>query len=385
MKKILFVTTRNPFSKNYSGDRLRASKIIKYLSKKNKVDLVYLDKPFNEEILEKEFNGNKFFFKYNFFFRIYNAVLEFLNTNPLQVGFFYSNEAHKFIKDNHYNYEVIIFHLLRSTKHLPSDFRGKKILEMTDIYSDNYKQTLKRVFFLNPLFYLYFFESLLIKKYEKNCSSIFDKLVLVGNNRINQSKHISNKKIVKINNGCVLQKKKFKFNKNNYKILFIGNLKYLPNKIACFNFAKNILPKINKEFPGIEFHIVGEISFINKIILNNFKNVKVIGPKKNLENSIKKSICGVANLNIATGMQNKILTYMSFGVPSICSKESFNDSILKKNKEVLVYTSEKQLIDYIYKLKNNKSFSEKISNNGYKKIKKNFKWDLVLKKYNKII
>ena len=30
MRKILFVTTRNPFTKRYSGDRLRSSQIIKY-------------------------------------------------------------------------------------------------------------------------------------------------------------------------------------------------------------------------------------------------------------------------------------------------------------------------------------------------------------------
>ena len=43
MRKILFVTTRNPFTKRYSGDRLRSSQIIKYLSKKNKLDMVYTD------------------------------------------------------------------------------------------------------------------------------------------------------------------------------------------------------------------------------------------------------------------------------------------------------------------------------------------------------
>jgi hypothetical protein len=44
MKKILFITTRNPYSGRYSGDVRRAIKVIKFLKKKNKVDVVFLTK-----------------------------------------------------------------------------------------------------------------------------------------------------------------------------------------------------------------------------------------------------------------------------------------------------------------------------------------------------
>ena len=385
MRKILFVTTRNPFSKKYSGDRLRSSQIIKYLSKKNKVDMIYIDELNNETVSDESFKGNKFFFKRSLFLSLINSFLQLLKINPLQLGFFYSEKAHKFIENQHNNYDVIIFHLLRSIKHMPSNFTGKKILEMTDVYSDNYKQTFNQISFLNPFLYLYFLEYLLIKKYEKKCSDIFDKIVLVDNNNLNKSKHIFKDKVVKISNGSFSQKKSFIFKKKNNKILFIGNIKYLPNKEACFYFVKKILPKINKRFPEIEFHIIGEISILNKVILMSYKNVKVLGTKKNLNNLIKNSICGISNLNIATGMQNKILSYMSYGIPTICSFKSFNNSVLKKNKDVLVYKNDEQLINLILKLKTNKTLSNKISNNGYRKVKTNFNWDLVLKKYSKII
>ena len=385
MKKILFVTTRNPFSKQYSGDRLRSSQIIKYLAKKNKLDMVYLDNQNNEVITDKSFKGSKFFFKRNLFLSLINSFLQLLKINPLQLGFFYSEKAHKFIENQHNNYDVIIFHLLRSTKHMPTSFTGKKILEMTDVYSDNYKQTFNQISFLNPLFYLYFFEYLLIKNYEKKCSNIFDKIVLVDNNNLDKTKHILKDKVVKINNGSFSQKKSFVFKKNNNKILFIGNIKYLPNKEACFYFTKKILPKINMKFPEIELHIIGEISTLSKIILMRYNNVKVLGPKKNLDKLIKNSICGISNLNIATGMQNKILSYMSYGIPTICSYKSFNNFAFKKNKDLLIYKNDEQLINLIFQLKTNKKLSNKISKGGYQKVKSNFNWDRVLKKYSKII
>ena len=44
MRKILFITTRNPYSGRYSGDVIRAKKIIEYLRKKNSVDVVALSR-----------------------------------------------------------------------------------------------------------------------------------------------------------------------------------------------------------------------------------------------------------------------------------------------------------------------------------------------------
>ena len=84
MRRILFITTRNPFSKQYSGDRLRSSQIIKYLSKKNKLDLVYSDVLTNEAIPDKSFKGNKFFFKRSLFLSLINSFLQLLKINPLQ-------------------------------------------------------------------------------------------------------------------------------------------------------------------------------------------------------------------------------------------------------------------------------------------------------------
>ena len=139
------------------------------------------------------------------------------------------------------------------------------------------------------------------------------------------------------------------------------------------------------KFPEIEFHIIGEISTLSKIILMRYNNVKVLGPKKNLDKLIKNSICGISNLNIATGMQNKILSYMSYGIPTICSYKSFNNFAFKKNKDLLIYKNDEQLINLIFQLKTNKKLSNKISKGGYQKVKSNFNWDRVLKKYSKII
>ena len=62
MKKILFISTRNPYSGRYSGDVIRSQRIIKFLKKKFKVDVISLG--FNE----KNSENNLFIFRYPNFF-----------------------------------------------------------------------------------------------------------------------------------------------------------------------------------------------------------------------------------------------------------------------------------------------------------------------------
>ena len=61
MKKILFISTRDPYSGRYSGDVIGSKKIIDILKKKNILDVVCLG--------EKNFSQkNVFKFKKPFFF-----------------------------------------------------------------------------------------------------------------------------------------------------------------------------------------------------------------------------------------------------------------------------------------------------------------------------
>ena len=135
-KKILFVTSRSPFSHIFSGDRERAKTIIEHLKKKNDLDIVYSD---NLKGFDKNKNPKKIFFKRNFFDKVKGLVFSILNLQPLQLGYFYSKGVQNYLEENHEQYETIIFHLIRTAQYLPKEFMGKRILEMTDVMSKNYK------------------------------------------------------------------------------------------------------------------------------------------------------------------------------------------------------------------------------------------------------
>ena len=69
MKKILFVSTRNPYSNRYSGDVIGSKKIVSILKKNNKLDIVTLSD--KEDFSQK----NIFIFKSPIlFFKIINVI-----------------------------------------------------------------------------------------------------------------------------------------------------------------------------------------------------------------------------------------------------------------------------------------------------------------------
>ena len=376
MKKILFITTRNPYSGRYSGDVVRSLKIINLLKKKFLLDVVFLNSN-NNNIKEK----NKVSFKHsNLFTKILNCFVSFLKLKPIQLGLFFSKEMKFYIENNANNYDYLFFYHLRSTQYLPKNFYGKTILEMGDLYSENYLQTFKNLNFYNPFKYIYLLESLLIKREENKLFSNFDRITLFAKKEADKISKNFKGKIFQIDESVELIRKKFSFSKKNNNILFVGNLDYLPNFLACKNLIKYFLPDLRKKIPEIKLSIIGNISHFNKFLLPKSSNVELLGVKKDLSKYIKNSFCGIANLNIATGVQGKVLTYMSYGLPVVCSNkvaENFGSNVLS-------YTKDSELISKIITLKKNKAKSEKISKLSLK-LSKKLIWKKIGNKYFKLL
>ena len=223
MQKILIVSPKIISSQGFDGAQKRIFDIAKFLSKKNKIDFVCI----SNNVLKKR--GNLSFlnkiavFQISFVSRIFNTIICILKLQPMQKGFFFSKKMCDFILENKGNYDTIIFHLIRSAQYLPNEFRGKKILEMTDLGSCNYDQIIKKISFINPLKYLYFLEKILLRRYEKKVSNFFDKVVFISDKELSIAKTIIEKnKIINIGNTVSVKKKIFRHKKKITKFYSLG-------------------------------------------------------------------------------------------------------------------------------------------------------------------
>ena len=352
MKRILFISPRNPYSGRYSGDVIRSLKLINLLKKKYHLDIICL-KENNLDIKEK----NLITFKYpNIFLKLVYCIISVLKLEPIQFGLFFSKKIKNFINDNANNYDYLFFSQVRSSQYLPKNYNGKTILDMGDLYSDNYYQSFKNLSFFNPMKYIYFFESLLIKNSEKRIFENFDRITLFSKKEIKKIDKQYKNKIYKVDWSVEKVVNNFFYSPKKSKVLFIGNLGYLPNIIACKYFIRKILPKLKLEIPDFKLTIIGNINHLDRIFLSRYKNVEILGPKKNLKKFIRNAFCGLANLSIATKVA------VNFG------------------NNVLKYRQDKDLIQKLILLKSEKKLSQKYSKMSIK-FSKNFIWKKIKLKY----
>ena len=268
---------------------------------------------------------------------------------------------------------------------MPTEFKGKKILEMTDLISKNYLTTLENLSFLNPLHLIYKIEKKLLIKYEKKTFNKFDKIVLVNDKDIHKLKLKKKfkKKIKIIGNGSHIKKNIYIKNKPKKSVIFFGNINSLANRNACYDFINNVVPDLKKIDPEIKFKILGNCSFLLKIYFS-LKNVKCYSNIKKLSSYSKDALAGICNVKIQSGLQNKILDYTSLGIPAIINPESNNFRFFS-DKDVLIYKNNSSLLKHLSKLKEDLNFRSNISKNCHKKTKKYYNWDKILKKYKSII
>ena len=375
MKKILFITTRNPYSGRFSGDVIGSLKIINFLKKKNQVDVVTLYRK------KTELKKRIIYFKSpNYFLKIFYVVHSLLRLKPLQFGLFLSKKMKAYVKKNAKRYDLLFFYHIRSSQYLPNNYKGSTVIEMGDLYSSNYYQTFCNLNIFNPLKYVYLIESILIKRVENRIFQSFNKIILFSKDEIKKINKIFRKKIYNVNISIKSVQKKFTYSLKNNKILFIGNLGYLPNLLAVKDFINNSFFLIKKEIPDVKFLIIGDVSKLNKFFFSFKKDVIFLGQQNNIKKFIKNSICGLANIKIATGVQGKVLTYMSYGLPVVCSKKVASN--FKKN--TINYNNNNDLVKKIVNLKNNKKLSRKFSNKSLKFLKE-FSEEKVCSKYLKIV
>ena len=109
----------------------------------------------------------------------------------------------------------------------------------------------------------------------------FSKIILFSKDEIKKIPKIFKNKIFNIGLSINFIKKEFSFSNKKTGILFIGNLKYLPNLLAVRDFIKNIFPSLQKKIPNIKFYIIGDIGKFYKFLLPLQNNIIILGKKKN--------------------------------------------------------------------------------------------------------
>lgn len=386
--KICILTPRFPFPEN-GGDVLRINNIARYLKSQGHKLLLVSFKEQDIDTKEAELLYDKIFtIKRSKADSIIYSALFMLRGYPIQCGYYHSKTFEREFKKiiEREQPDRFIAHLLRMVPYLERNgLNSKSTVEMTDALSKTYSLSanakgglLKRM--------IYRIERKLIFHYEQYVIRKFPKVVLVSQADINSLTTTANATSITSlslhTNGVeCLDKPATQYNPD--KICFIGNMRTLQNQDAVIHFINDIFPIILTQKPNAIFYIVGAeppVSIIN--LAKKHNNIIVTGFVDDLVSAVSDSCMAVAPVQVAAGIQNKVLVAMGIGIPVVMTPliaQAINE--LCDGKNCLISDDNHAFAEKCVSLMNDAKLRVGISLQGYNTVKSHYSWNEKLNGY----
>jgi len=356
--KILFVCHRVPFPPN-KGDKIRAFNIIKFLSEKHEI---YLCSSYDERIDIQARNALRklckevHIFYLNPFLSKLKAILSFLRNKPMSVGYFNSRGLKTKVEEILRKEKIdLVFAYSSPSAQYCIGKKIRKIMDFVDCDSGKWEQYGRIL--PPPLSYLYRREHKQLRRYEKKIIEEFDSCIVITELERNEfAKFSDTRKMQVILNGVDAGYFKPNYSNNPSRIIFTGAMDYYANVDSVVYFANRIFPRIKKDFPEVEFYIVGPrpVSEIRK--LAGLDGVFIKGFVNDIRSVYDNaSIAVVPSFRIAQGLQNKILEAMACGLAVVTTTKAVSCLKVKSGIEVLIADDDSDFAEKVVRLLKDKS------------------------------
>ncbi|MHC4271739.1 MAG: TIGR03087 family PEP-CTERM/XrtA system glycosyltransferase [Planctomycetota bacterium] len=405
--KILYLAHRIPYPPN-KGDKIRSFHEIKFLSQRHKIDLICLaDNP--EDLLFKkdlEKYCNKVFVQpFRTQLAKIKGIISLLSGKSVSVGYFY----HKRVQDifNQWivgnEYDVIICfsstmaeYIFKSEAFQLSSLQAPRlllVLDFCDLDSDKWLQYSYYSKFPFNLIYRMEFNRLL--EYEKRINHLFDYSIFVSDSEADLFHELfpEAKNVEVISNGVdneYFSPKTFSLEPSALSLqppvlLFTGAMDYHANIDGVTWFHDKVLPMIKKEYPQVQFFIVGSnpASKVRNLSTNN--GVKVTGFVEDIRPFYNSADISIIPLRLGRGIQNKALEAMAMEKPVVATSKAVEGIKAVTENHLLVADSPTEFAAKICSLLKDKSQRKLLGKNARKFVEKNYNWDKNLQKLEKIL
>ena len=383
--KILFLLPRVPYPTE-KGDKLRAYNHLKQLSKKHEVILCALNDDVLHEDAEKvlsQYAKSIYILPLSKLNIIFNLIKTFFSDKPFQVGYFYNRSTAKKIDAiiAHHKPDHIFCQLVRVAAYV-KDCRIPKTLDYQDVFSKGVERRIATSSILIKPFLRLEYQRML--KYENMVFDKFDNKVIISAPDRDLIPHPQKEQIVVAQNGVDTSFFKPMESEKSYDLVFTGNMGYPPNINAAEFLGKEILPRVIEKNPGTTLLIAGASPHLRVSVLQS-ENIDVSGWVQDMRECYASARIFIAPMQIGTGLQNKLLEAMAMKIPCITSPLANQALKAKENIEILVAETPEDYARHILSLLNDKNLAEKIAQNGYDFVIKNFSWEKEVEKIDALI
>ncbi len=388
--KILMLTPYLPYPL-LSGGQIRTYNLLKKLSQKHQITLFSLIKNDEEkqyvEELEKYCHKVRVFKRTEKPFTIKNVLKTVFSSFPFLVIRNQAEGSLEAVKKEIVNedYDLIHAETFYMMPHIPECQIPIILVEQTIEYLGYESYAKKAPFFVKPLLNI---DVKKIRLWEKHYWQKAKRLIVMSEeDRQFIAKELSKEKIDVVANG--VDTKWFAEKKCDLAerptILSVGTFKWLPNIEAVDFLVKKIWPLIKTRIFNANLLIVGNAPKPNVIAYGESDpQITVTGRIEDIRNAFQSAHVLLAPVFSGKGTRYKILEAMASGTPVVASKIAVEGLNIIDGQHVLTSNDASTLADLTVKVLNDKNLWSTLSKNGKEFVAKNYDWELISQKLDKI-
>ncbi len=325
--RVLYVTHRVPYPPD-RGDRIRTWNVLKFLASRADVDLACLaDEPVSQQQLSELHRvANRLaVVPHAGKARYVRGLLSMLTGGSITAGLFHNAELEQIVKK--WRYEQTWDAVIASSSGVAGYLEepcvnpgARRWVDLIDVDSQKWRDYSAAARF--PMNLVYRTEAWQLRSLEKRLARSCERLLVVSDAEKDLFRSFCpTDRIQAIGNGvdavhfagCAQTPVTPK------SCTFVGVMNYKPNADAVLWFADHVWPLILQKYPDARFRIVGKSPTEEVIALGKRPGIQVTGLVPDVRSWLHSSSCVVVPLQIARGVQNKVLEAMAAGRPVVCS------------------------------------------------------------------
>ncbi|MAY19141.1 MAG: glycosyl transferase family 1 [Erythrobacteraceae bacterium] len=333
MGDILFLAHRVPFPPN-RGDKIRSANLLRKLAKIAPVHVGCFAE--NDEDRAGAADVDALAASHCVVDRkkplVLAGVEAVLAGKPVSLTAFHSPRLEQWVQDTlaKQAIDTIVIFSGQMGQYVPDAFEGRVIIDLCDVDSakfENYAASGQRVW-LNSR------EGRLLAKEEERLAHRADATVLIS---ANEAKLFTSRldapakaNVQVIGNGIdarffdpqQAQPHPEIATRKGPHFVFTGQMDYSPNETAALWAVEHFLPVVRTRFPEAELHIVGRNPTKALLARKGVAGLTVWGEVPDVRPFLAAATCVVAPLQIARGVQNKVLEAMAMALPVMVTPQA---------------------------------------------------------------
>lgn len=319
LPRLLYITPRFPYPL-IGGQPLRAFNLAKQLSKRFDITLVALGTPRSEaDTMAVEASGIRELriVAHSPLSGSLSAMAALPSNRPLNVAFFRSPTLQREVDRLLPRHDVGLFHTIRTSWAWRAQADIPAAIDMCDAIGVNFRQTAACGSLLSPWRVVSAIDAPRTIAFERHDPSRFD-LASLHTRTDAERVGIPKERLLISTMGVDVAGFAWASpaERRGRSIALIGKMDFFPNWSGALWFAREVLPLLPTD---VRLKLIGLCPPKTHALFAEFPRVDVTGRVDSLEEASRDCFAAIAPMQVATGIQNKVLEYFAMGLPAVVS------------------------------------------------------------------